>query len=113
MKRLKARATPTLASPLVPGRAIDERTAGENSATAGPGGDAQSEHLSLTPSSKTTADDSSRPPAASRKPKAPPKSSRGYFNARHDRRILLMALASGFPAVLVALILLWSEPQPA
>lgn len=38
---------------------------------------------------------------------------RAYFTAKHDRRILLMALASGFPAVLIALILLWNGDQPA
>jgi two-component system, NtrC family, nitrogen regulation sensor histidine kinase NtrY len=41
------------------------------------------------------------------------KRSRPNFTAKHDRRILLMSLASGFPAVVVALILLWAGDQPA
>src|SRR6185369_9770603 len=39
--------------------------------------------------------------------------SRVHIATRHDRRILLMALAAGFPAVLVALILLWDGAYPA
>jgi two-component system nitrogen regulation sensor histidine kinase NtrY len=41
------------------------------------------------------------------------RSPRMNLTARHDRRILVMALAAGFPAVLVSLILLWSGPYPA
>ena len=39
--------------------------------------------------------------------------SRMRHTTTHDRRILAMALAAGFPAVLVALILLWDGPYPA
>ena len=45
--------------------------------------------------------------------RAKPKTSRLQFTAKHDRRVLLMSLASGFPAVLVGLILLWIESYPA
>lgn len=45
--------------------------------------------------------------------RAKPKTSRLQFTTKHDRRVLLMSLASGFPAVLVGLILLWSESYPA
>jgi two-component system nitrogen regulation sensor histidine kinase NtrY len=36
-----------------------------------------------------------------------------HLVTRHDRRVFSMALAAGFPAVLVALILLWDGPYPA
>lgn len=58
------------------------------------------------------------PPATKRSTTTPSsrrtaKTSRLQFTAKHDRRVLLMALAAGFPAVLVSLILLWSESNPA
>ena len=115
MKRLKPRAPQTLgspvASPLLPGRSSDGSTPDDDSSPGRSPADTKSEHISLTPT--RSGDDSLRPGAASHNPKLPLPASRNYFTARHDRRILLMALASGFPAVLVALILLWSEPQPA
>ena len=36
-----------------------------------------------------------------------------HLVTRHDRRVFSMALAAGFPAVLVSLILLWDGPYPA
>jgi nitrogen fixation/metabolism regulation signal transduction histidine kinase len=58
---------------------------------------------------------SASPPAPklSAKPKGATRIPRMHLTTRHDRRILVMALAAGFPAVLVALILLWSGPYPA
>ena len=55
-------------------------------------------------------------PRAPKLPKISKKAtpaSRLHFTTKHDRRVLLMALAAGFPAVLVALILLWDGPFPA
>jgi two-component system nitrogen regulation sensor histidine kinase NtrY len=50
--------------------------------------------------------------ASRQRVKSPARSTIEYFTAKHDRRILFMALAAGFPAVLVSLILLWYGPYP-
>jgi len=65
-------------------------------------------------SSKTTATASaSAAPKISKTSNSGSRMSRLHLTARHDRRILVMALAAGFPGVLVALILLWNGPYPA
>jgi len=67
-----------------------------------------------TPSAAQTSQTSStRQSSGAISLRAKRKTSRLQFTTKHDRRVLLMALASGFPAVLVGLILLWSESYPA
>jgi len=56
---------------------------------------------------------SRRPAKIPKTPKKITPASRRHLTTKHDRRILLMALAAGFPAVLVALIMLWDGPYPA
>jgi two-component system nitrogen regulation sensor histidine kinase NtrY len=71
----------------------------------------QSTPLNSDTSSETSI--SSRPPKLSKTSKNASRVSRRRRPARHDRRILVMALAAGFPAVLTALILLWDGSYPA
>ena len=79
----------------------------------------QSESNAQSQSALLSSDRSSESSASSRAAKPPKTSkqeshvSRRRRTTTHDRRILVMALAAGFPAVLVALILLWDGPYPA
>ena len=50
---------------------------------------------------------------SSEPPKKISRVSTKHLIARHDRRVFSMALAAGFPAVLVSLILLWDGAYPA
>lgn len=113
MKSLKARAAQLLAWPSFVGGPREEDSSHEHRANL----------LRIKPPSeisdqskgdKHSVSDSRRPANASRADsRNVVKLSRAYFTAKHDRRILWMALASGFPAVLIAIILLWSGDQPA
>ena len=67
--------------------------------------------LSSNRSSESSA--SSRTAKPSKTAKNASRVSRMRRTTTHDRRILVMALAAGFPAVLVALILLWDGRYPA
>jgi hypothetical protein len=113
MKSLKARATQMLAWPLASGGSADKQTSND---AAIPNRVTQSEQ-EITQSTSTK--DSVPIPSQragttlSKTSKKTSRPSRRRLTTRHDRRILLMALAAGFPAVLVALILLWDGAFPA
>lgn len=114
MKSLKARATQMLPRPLVAGnqQPINE----DNAALLNPG--SQGETNARSQSAQSTSKESEtttsyRPPKLSKTSKNTSRISRMRMTARHDRRILAMALAGGFPAVLIALILLWDGAYPA
>ena len=118
MKSLKARATRMLLWSLANGSLPDQHPHNEDSAAVvNPGSQKepavrpQTVPSASDKSAETTA--SSHAPRVSKIPKNPPRISRRHLTPRHDRRILAMALAAGFPAVLVALILLWDGPYPA
>lgn len=108
MKSLRALAAQMLPSPLLVGGfrkpARDEDRKPDITAPA----------ARLTPSTSSDTSRSQRAAAASRNSsKTGSRPSRLPFTAKHDRRVLFMSLAAGFPAVLVALIFLWSDAQPA
>ncbi|MFY9574217.1 MAG: hypothetical protein WAV20_22680, partial [Blastocatellia bacterium] len=110
MKSLKARATQLLPWPLVTALLGHRESAQDRIARLatpslhGESGTAQ-QLDSSTPDSIVSSSRQSIPPRTVAK--RPPRPPRMHFTAKHDRRILLMAIAAGFPAVLVALILLW------
>jgi two-component system, NtrC family, nitrogen regulation sensor histidine kinase NtrY len=111
MNSLKARTTGPLPAPRVAGGRPNERANDEA------GAEDRDPQLGKSPvkslSQASTDSSTSRPTLGLPRAKAAPGSSRHYFTARHDRRILVMALAAGFPAVLTALILLWDGSYPA
>ena len=75
--------------------------------------DAQSHSAPLSPNRSSEPSTSSRTQKPSKTLKNESRVSRMRHTTTHDRRILMMALAAGFPAVLVALILLWDGAYPA
>jgi len=87
-------------------------------ATAGRASDSQSRDdinsKSRNPEKSNTTQPglSHRARASSKHAKSTARSTIEYFTAKHDRRILFMALAAGFPAVLVSLLLLWYGAYP-
>ena len=112
MKSLKALATQMLQWPVSPGGSKDKQP-GSNIGVSNPGSHNEQDN-SQSPSDKDpNSDVRIRAARTSRAPKKAPRVLRKHVAARHDRRILLMALAAGFPAVLVALLLLWDGPFPA
>lgn len=114
MKSLKARATQILPRPVVTRNAGDQQPINDEVGVSNPGSQGGPETDSQSTSNKSAENTASlRPPKLSKTPKNASRVSRMHLTARHDRRILLMALAAGFPAVLIALILLWDGPYPA
>jgi two-component system nitrogen regulation sensor histidine kinase NtrY len=118
MKSLKARATQMLPWPLVTRDTANRRPLNEDTAAgvSNSGSQSESEARSQSaPSTNKSAETkaSARAPKPSKTSKKESRISRKHRTATHDRRILVMALAAGFPAVLVALILLWDGPYPA
>ena len=75
--------------------------------------DAQSRSAPLSSNRSSEPSTTSRTAKPSKTSKKESRVSRMRHTTTHDRRILVMALAAGFPAVLVALILLWDGPYPA
>ena len=115
MKSIKARAAQLLAWPSIvggqgrqvsrPDSSLDDRSIASQPASS-------TQRLNSSASTKVAAGSSSHA-SGGKTARSAFKLPREYFTAKHDRRILLMALASGFPAVLIALILLWNGDQPA
>lgn len=70
--------------------------------------------ISLTTPNRTAAgaEPRQRSTASRNTAKSAARPSRFRFTKKHDRRVFLMALAGGFPAVLIAMIFLWSDSQP-
>jgi len=115
MKSLKSRATQIL--PWPPSSSSDPPPPSEPAAESHTSD--RSAHTETSPAKLEASDQTSEtttPPRASEKSKQSQSAARVprmHVTTRHDRRILLMALAAGFPAVLVALILLWDGSYPA
>ena len=112
MKSFKARTAGLVPWPLVGwgrrSRDEDRNAAGE------PGRQSSPAELHPSPTGASESGAKAPSPAAPRSSsRSKSRSSRKYFTAKHDRRILVMSLAAGFPAVLTALILLWIDNQPA
>jgi len=118
MKGFKAGATETPPWPLAAGEAAREplKNISDRSVT---NSDSKNESAAQSQSAALNSNRASEPsipwpaPKLSRATQNQSRISRLHFTARHDRRILTMALAAGFPAVLVSLILLWDGPYPA
>lgn len=113
MKSLRARAAQLLAWPSVaggPGRQDSRPDSSKEDRASAPRVETSAERSNSSTPTKPAASATSRAASGARSAFKLP---REYFTAKHDRRILLMALASGFPAVLIALILLWNGDQPA
>ena len=105
MKNFEAKAQQLLSTPAMSDRVSNSQSHDETSST--------SHHPKESESKTPEPEIYRRARAVSRKPaKSPARSTIEYFTAKHDRRILFMALAAGFPAVLVSLILLWYGPYP-
>jgi two-component system, NtrC family, nitrogen regulation sensor histidine kinase NtrY len=109
MKSLKERATQMLPWPLVPGGSSDKQPS-SNTGVSNPTSAGAQEPTQPTSNKPPETSGAAKLTATSKKAL---RISRKPVPARHDRRILGMALAAGFPAVLVALILLWDGPYPA
>lgn len=112
MKSLKARATNMLSWPLIPAGQAAKEPGGELGAS-NPASKVDPATAQSSPNNVPVTTVTSRPARPSEKSRKAARLSRLHFTAKHDRRILLMALAAGFPAVMVALILLWGGPYPA
>lgn len=113
MKRLEPGGSGALASPVTPSASTEERPADQDRGTTLPAGSII-EPTPIKSFSQRIAEPSPPQPAASSYvAKATSRRTRPYFTAKHDRRILVMSLAAGFPAVVVALVLLWDGAFPA
>lgn len=113
MKSLKSRATQILPWPPGSGSTSDHPPSSQPAAETH--GSDRTEESQSTQQSPDYTHETTTPPRVSEKPQSLNASriSRMHVATKHDRRILLMALAAGFPAVLVALILLWDGSYPA
>jgi nitrogen fixation/metabolism regulation signal transduction histidine kinase len=117
MKSLKARAAQILAWPSIAGGPTEQDSREKENRSSASRLETSPERSIPSTTNKSAAGSPSNPSGVPRRSGDGAKSAfklpRAYFTAKHDRRILLMALASGFPAVLIALILLWNGDQPA
>lgn len=114
MKSLKAPATNKPSWPLIPDDGPPAKEPNNELGASNRGLNAEPPSAQSSPNQVPVTTVTSRPAKPSEKSrKAARLSPKKHFTAKHDRRILLMALAAGFPAVLVSLILLWDGAYPA
>lgn len=115
MKGLKARATQMLPWPLIAGGLRNLLFRNSDRATVRQSAPAEPARLQLSRSSQPATDTTSPRIAkdSRRHAKTVSRPARMHLTTKHDRRVLVLALAAGFPAVLVALILLWDGSYPA